>query len=428
MSADLEKNPHGSNLDSIPASTGSSLLEQRVKKELRAVRIARGERQQKEREETESLKELAKYESELAKKYIEECKNILRNNLAAGKFDWISCYKDEPYPPFVFKEPLPRYELIAREMGINRKDPIKEFFLPSLRKRRLKMEEDARRLFNLKLEEYHQREKSARAAYELKRKSFLEEQSQYNHSIDQLCLDLAKGQPGAVESFVRTFLSIMKYPDAFEVEFDARYEQEDRLLVVEGVFCAPHEIPRTIFYQYDEEEHDITPVEMKEQEFADFYQEILLQLSLSAIHLIFFTCPDRLVEQAVFNGRVRAINHEVDPGEPQPCIMTCRVNRDLYRSVELSSVSPRAAFLRFNGIMSTPLTALKPVVPIQKMRQKPSPYPGPEPVPEPQTSTPGPAPYRPGELENMAKELVSDILEEIENNWEKTGEHGGITH
>ena len=52
---------------------------------------------------------------------------------------------------------------------------------------------------------------------------------------------------------------------------------------------------------------------MEEQEFADFYQEILLQLSLSAIHLIFLSCPGRLVEQVVFNGRVRAINHEVDP-------------------------------------------------------------------------------------------------------------------
>ncbi|HPZ43064.1 MAG TPA: hypothetical protein PL078_03570 [Bacillota bacterium] len=428
MSADLGKKPFSSDLDSILQSTGSSLLELRIKKELRAARRTRLENQQKEREETESLKELAKYESALAKKYIEECKNILRNNLAAGKFDWISYYKDEPYPPFVFKEPLPRYELIAREMGINRKDPIKEFFLPSLKKRRLEMEEEARRLYNLKLEEYRQREKSARAAYELKRKIFLEEQSQYNNSIDQLRLDLAKGQPGAVESFARTLLSLMKYPDAFEVEFDARYEQRDRLLVVEGVFCPPQEIPRTILYQYDEEEHGITPVEMEEQEFADFYQEILLQLSLSAIHLIFLSCPGRLVEQVVFNGRVRAINHEVDPGEPQPCILTCRVNRDLYRCVDLSSVSPRAAFLRFNGIMSTPLTALKPVVPIQKMRPKPSPYPEPDPVPETQTSTPSPAPYQPGEIENMAKELVSDILEQIGNNWGRTGGQGGIIH
>ena len=58
------------------------------------------------------------------------------------------------------------------------------------------------------------------------------------------------------------------------------------------------------------------------------------QLCLSAIHLIFSSCPDRLVEQAVLTGEW-TINHEVDPGEPQPCIMTCRVNRDLYRSVEL---------------------------------------------------------------------------------------------
>ena len=391
MSTELENKSPGFNPDPVPASTGSSLLEQSVKKELRAVRRARRERQKKERDETESLNELAKYESVLAKNYIEECKNILQKNLSAGEFDWISYYKDEPYPPFVFKEPLPRYELFAREMGVPRKDSIKEFFLPPFKKRRLKMEEEARRLFKLKLEEYHQREKSARAAYELKRKSFLEEQSQYNHSIDQLRLDLAKGQPGAVESFVRTLLSLMKYPDAFEVEFDARYEQGDRLLVVEAVFCAPNEIPRTIRYQYIEEEHGITAVEMNEQEFADFFQEILLQLCLSAIHLIFSSCPDRLVEQAVFNGRVRTINHEVDPGEPQPCIMTCRVNRDLYRSVELSSVPSQAAFLRFNGIMSTPLVALKPVVPIQKCAKTLS-YPEPEPVPDPQNSSPSPRP------------------------------------
>ena len=67
MSTELENKSPGFNPDPVPASTGSSLLEQSVKKELRAVRRARRERQKKERDETESLNELAKYESVLAK-------------------------------------------------------------------------------------------------------------------------------------------------------------------------------------------------------------------------------------------------------------------------------------------------------------------------------------------------------------------------
>ena len=66
MSTELENKSPGFNPDPVPASTGSSLLEQSVKKELRAVRRAR-RKDKKERDETESLNELAKYESVLAK-------------------------------------------------------------------------------------------------------------------------------------------------------------------------------------------------------------------------------------------------------------------------------------------------------------------------------------------------------------------------
>ncbi|OPZ75200.1 MAG: hypothetical protein BWY80_00253 [Firmicutes bacterium ADurb.Bin456] len=355
-------------------STGSSLLEQKVKGEVRAARLARRDKQEQEREDTESLKELAKYETILAENFIRECKNILRDNLGAGEFDWVSCYRDRPYPPFVFKEPIPRYEPVAREMGMIRKDTVKEFFFPSQKKRRLEMEKEARQVLELKLAEYRQREEAARAADELERESFIARQAQYNNSIDLLRLDLAKGQPGAVESFARTVLALMKYPDALEVEFDARYEQGDRLLVVEAVFPLPQVIPRAVHHQYHEEQ-GLTVQEMDDREFADFYQEILLQLSLSAIHLVFLKCPDRLLQQVGFNGRVGAAGTEAVSGELQPCIITCLVTRDRYLSVDLSSIPSHTAFLNFNGTMFTPLIALKPVDPIRRVRPTPAPYP-----------------------------------------------------
>jgi hypothetical protein len=415
-------------LEPVQDNMGLSLLERKIKDEIRAARLSRQERQQKEREDTESLKELAKYDTVLAKNFIRECKKILRNNLSAKDFDWVSYYRDEPYPPFVFKEPLPRYEPVAREMGVIRKDTVKEFFLPSQKKKRLEMEKGAREVLELKLAEYRQREESARAADELRRESFIEKQTEYNNSIDLLRLDLARGQPGAVESFARTVLALMKHPDALEVEFDARYEQGDRLLVVEAIFPLPQVIPRTISCQYLEEERGIAAEEMNDRDFADFYQEIILQLGLSAVHLIFLKCPDRLIQQVGFNGRVGAAGAEAATEELQPCIMTCRVTRDRYISVDLSSVPSPDAFLHFNGKMFTPLAALKPVDPIQQMRRTPSPYPVREPVPDPQITSPRPEPYQPGELENMAKELVTDIIGQIENSLDKTKDPGEIVH
>lgn len=429
MGAAFEQKTISNHDPDAPAEiAGTSLFERKLKNEKQAARRARQERQQDQRTETDSLKELAEYDSLLAKNFLQECKNILRDNLAAGKFNWVSYYKDEPYPPFVFKEPLPRYEQIAKEMGIIRKNPIKEFLLPSVKKRRLQMENEARQTLELKLEQYQKRQDSARAAYETKRKSLIEEQSEYNSLIDQLRLDLEKGRPGAVESFIRAALAVLRYPDALEVVFDARYEQAGRLIVVEAVFPTPLEIPRVVRYQYDQEEHGIVAVKMNEKEFANFYEEILLQLSLSAIHLIFESTRDRQIQQVGYNGRVGETAPETDLEELNPCILTCKVSRDIFSSVNLTSVSSREAFLRFNGISSGPLAELKPIQPIQVLPKNLSHDPDLDPSPDMNTSTADPKPYQPGDIENIAKELMLDLLDQIENNLEKKRGPDDIIH
>lgn len=397
---------------------GAYPAEIEVKAKVQAARWARREKRQRERENIDFLRELAGYDTRQAVLFIEECKNILRSNLEAGKkLDLVSLYDDKPYPPFVFKEPAPRYKEIAREMGVPQKDLLAELFFPSIKKRRLDLEKKAKETFESRMQQFKESQEAARAAYEEKRAKYIEKQSEYNMSVDQLHLDLEKGLPEAVESSARIALALINCPDIIELTFDARYLPQEKLIIINCVFPHPWEIPRAVRYDYIEEENGITPLEMEQEEFSSFYKNILLQLTLSSIHILFESLDPRHIQQAAFNGLVKGPEsggtYNGAESESNCCILTCKVSRELFKSLDLAGASPEECFRAIKGVMEEPLTELTAVRPAVDMKQVPPA--GPETgQKQAGNASPGPAAFRPGELTTMARELMADMVEKIE--------------
>jgi len=399
--------------------TGSYPAEITVKAAAQAARWASRGKKARTRKDLDFLRELAEYDTCQAEGFIKECKNILRSNLEGErKFDPASLYDDQPYPPFVFKEAAPRYKSIARTIGVPKKNFFGELFFPSAGKKRLNLEKEAAQTYEAALRQYEEKKAAARAAHEEKRTAYLEKQSAYNRSVDRLQLDFERGRPEAVESCVRIALSGLTCPDLIELDFDARYLPPEKLVAVNCIFPCPWEIPRAVRYRYNEAEHGITPMEMEPEEFALFYKTVLLQLTLSSIYTVFESVASRHIRQAAFNGLVNGPGPvEPDNGTedaPIYCILTCQVSRKLFQSLDLKGNTPEQCFSAVKGIMKEPLTGLTPVQSLVGTGKTPDSVRGTRRSRDCDT-IPEPAAFRPGELTTMAKELMTDMLEKIED-------------
>lgn len=393
--------------------TGSSLLEVKIKAEVQLAKWARMEKLHKEREQIESLKDLAEFNTRQARNTIEACGNILKINLFSDtKLDWVSFYDDRLYPPFVFQEHPPRYEQIARKMQVPRKSFFGELLFPSLREKRLALEKAAEEQFEEQMREYNMRKDSALKDYELERSTFINTQREFNRSIDQLQLDVEKGLPDAVASLVRIALALLELPDEIEMDFDAHYFRPDRLIVISGFLPGPQTMPRTVRYEYRGEENGIFPVEMDKTSFDNFYESTMLQIALSAIHRIFKSIPDRQINMLGFNGLT---------GEDKSCILTCKISRDLFDSIDLAKSTPGMSFQAMKGILIKPLTGLIPVEPI--VRPENGIHLPPDGGAAAETNKLHKSAYRPGDIKNAANNLLVSLLDQLEQDLsKKTGD------
>lgn len=400
--------------------TGDSPLEIRIKTEFQTAKWNRLEELQKERERMESLKELAEFNARQAENTIKACQNILKLNICSDtKLDWASFYDDRLLPPFVFQDQPPRYEQVARQMQVPRRSFFSELLFPSLKKKRLALEEAAGESFEEQMREYKRKKDSALAGYETQRLNFLNEQTEYNRTVDKLQLDVEKGQPGAVASLVRIALAQLELPDAFETDFDAHYYRPDRLIVVSCILPGPLEMPRVVGYEYHGEEKGISPVEMGEAAFNDFYESTMLQITLSAVHRIFTSIPDRQIRMLGFNGLT---------GEGKACILTCKISRDLFASIDLARNEPATSFQAMHGVITKPLTGLTPVEPLAKpaisvLRN----------IETDETAAKGdglqkPAAYRPGDIKNAANNILVSLLDELEQDLSKSPGDKDVIH
>ena len=256
-----------------------------------------------ERKKLADLKQLAEFESIQAKLFIKGCKNILRDNLAAGPAaDWAALYNDTPYPPYIFKEG----------------------------------------------------EETQRDAHEKERAAYITAQSKYNSAVDQLQLDYEKGLPAAIQSFARIVLNGITKPDLVMVYFDAVYQTAEKLLVIDAVLPPYYDLPRAVSYQY-KEAGDIIPVEMSDQEYDVFYLDLIQQIALIAMDTIFKAMPARFVQMAGFNGLVE--NSETEETlDTKSCIITCKAARQDFTALDLSQASPAANFLKLKGQLAKSLS------------------------------------------------------------------------
>ena len=390
-----------------------TLPEAHIKAQKERTRRERLEMVQQERKKLDDLKQLAEFESRQAALFIEGCKNILKDNLAAVlKADWASLYNDMPYPPFVFKNPAPRFNQIAREKGVPPKSTFSELLSPAVKKERLEKENDAKNAYALKLKQYEEEKEAQRAAHEKERAVYLNAQLAYNSAVERLQLDYEKGNPAAIQSFARIVLNGIIRPDLARVYFDAVYQPTEKLLVIDAVLPSYYDLPRAVSYQYAKGAGEITPAEMSDQEFDAFYLDLNLQIALTAMDTIFKAITARHVQWIGFNGLVE--NDKIEKTlDTKSCIITCKAARDDFAALDLSQNSHTENFFKLNGQVAKSLSGGDTVPSIIIIEPATGPDDADRDTDNAKNGTKPPA-YKPGEFKQVTTKIMEEMLEDIE--------------
>lgn len=171
------------------------------------------EERKREKQRNENLKYKAEYDTKAALSKIDEYRNILLDAINLDpSIDINSLKKTVEHKEFEFKEEPPSIEEINVELDVPKKSIVLEFFFKSIEEKRIKLENDAKNLFEIRIKEYNEKKAEARNKYDDKKLKFDDKIKSFNASIDKFKNDLENGEEHAIEKYINLVLKRSKYP------------------------------------------------------------------------------------------------------------------------------------------------------------------------------------------------------------------------
>ncbi|HET6988636.1 MAG TPA: restriction endonuclease, partial [Kribbella sp.] len=142
------------------------------------------------------------------------------------------------------------------------------------------------------------------------------------------------------------------------------YVPESTLLALEWDLPDVSVVPAEASYRYDRSVDAVLAVPRDTQELRRLYQQLVAQLALRALHLVFGSDRYGVVDTVVFNGMVES----VDPTTGQtvrPCLITLRATREQFHALVLDQLDPVACVRHyFAAEVSRHPDELQPVEPV----------------------------------------------------------------
>jgi restriction system protein len=293
---------------------------------------------------------------------------LLSAGLSVGSYLPFHTLKEEPgIPPYepgslADEEPEPVLSLpepgisraLDRLFNIQRDDPVAE----------------ARRLHEVALAEHAAREAA-------RRRRLADYSRAYNDKIDairkktekesvQLAELRARFEARNADAVTEHFASVLRasrYPESFPRHVTLGYQSESNQLIVEYDLPEFQCIPEVAEYKYVKASDTIKPTQRPLTQRRVIYTDVVAQITLRTIHEIFDADPADCVETVVFNGYVNSIH----PGTGQrqrPCLITLRVTKNTFASIDLSRVEPATCLRTLNAGVSRSPAELAPVRPV----------------------------------------------------------------
>ncbi|GAA0604495.1 restriction endonuclease [Kribbella sandramycini] len=234
--------------------------------------------------------------------------------------------------------------------------------------RRLAAAEDrfAEAIERHRIAEENRRDRVARALREqVDQQRRLDEATAEQHArVDAYQRAVVSHDRAAVTRYFQKALERVNEPLGFPRRRRVSYVPESTLLAVEWDLPEMSVVPREASYRYDREADAVVAVPRPEKEVRLLYQQLVAQLALRALHLIFGSDRYCVVDTIVFNGMVEAV--DLPTGQTvRPCLITLRATREQFQALVLDQLDPVACVRHyFAAEVSRHPEELQPVEPV----------------------------------------------------------------
>jgi restriction system protein len=217
-----------------------------------------------------------------------------------------------------------------------------------------------------RVNEQARRERVARATRDhAEQQRRLDEATAEQHTrIDEYQRAVEAHDRRAVSRYFQKALDRTAEPYEFPSRRRARYVPESTLLALEWDLPDLSVIPAEESYRYDREQDAVLAVPRPEKERRLLYQQLVAQLALRALHLVFGNDRYGVVDTVVFNGVVESV--DLATGQTiRPCLITLRATREQFKALVLDQLDPVACVRHyFAAEVSRHPEELQPVEPL----------------------------------------------------------------
>lgn len=186
----------------------------------------------------------------------------------------------------------------------------------------------------------------------------------YNRRVDIFAQGVRDGDRHATSRYFQILTDRIGDPEAFPKERRVGFVPESSLLAVEWQLPNVDIVPRGKIFRYVKARDTIDVIDRPMADVRRIYQQLVAQMALRTLHVIFTADEYEIINTIVFNGYVKAI--EPSTGQPTaPHLITLRATRGQFASLVLAQVDAVACVRRyFAADVSPHPEELQPVTPV----------------------------------------------------------------
>lgn len=195
---------------------------------------------------------------------------------------------------------------------------------------------------------------------ELRKNAFLHEQEIFNENLNVLSVNYQGKHNEAVEKYFELVLMHSTYPEIFPKNAELNYNKENNTLYVAYQLPHPDKVPVEIDILPDMLNQTETIFNLSDDEFVNYYNNIVYKILLKVLHDIFSADFAKSVEAVNINGWV----HNLNKGNGQfenVCVATLFSTLNEFEKINFDLIDPAPCFKLLHGVSSASLAGLSPV-------------------------------------------------------------------
>lgn len=323
------------------------------------------------RQNKEQMKAKAEKLTKIDENKIDEYKNIAKKvSLQTYSKYYKSLIDKSTYKKFVSVLTIPTMEQINEETQVPKKS-LFEIFSKKKKEIRLEKEEEAKNLYNKRVNEYREKLSKEEEKYKLDKQKFLEEQKNKNNLVESNKEKFVNHNPEQIEKYFEYVLEKSSFPNGFVKDFELQYIPETKNLIISYYLPNSEIVPRTIQHKYVSTRNEIDIITLTDKKFEKFYNDVVYMCCLKTIKEVFESDELNHIENIVYNGWIKYIDKSTGQ-DAESCIITVETSKEKFSNINLENVDYKECIKGLKGIFAPSILSLTPVVPYMNINREDS--------------------------------------------------------